>query len=62
MIPDYKVKDGGELPLCQHGECPDLKRNPFRACLACPREDSCRYFQWAFEERYKACYQYQQTQ
>ena len=57
MIPYYKVKEGSELPLCQHGDVPTTRvsgseKNPFRPYLACRRKNSCRYFQWADEEPY----------
>ena len=57
MIPDYKVKEGSELPLCQHGDVPTTRvsgseKNPFRPYLACRTKNSCRYFQWADEEPY----------
>ena len=51
LIPDYKLKEGGELPLCQHGDVPTMRvsrcgKNAFRPCLACRRKDSCRYFRF----------------
>ena len=62
VIPDYKLKEGGELPLCQHGDVPTMRvsrcgKNPVRPCLACRRKDSCRDFHWADEEAYRAIHQ-----